>query len=249
MRNAVISRIPILPGGLVNAHLIHGSQGAILVDAGLPGTERRIDSALRRLGLSFRDIKLIVITHAHVDHAGGTAKLRDLTGAPVAAHVADLPYYRREKAMTFCPTGWFGRLFLRSGLMYEPYAAFEPDILLQADEALDLHRFGVDGVVRHTGGHTAGSLAVELGSRDMLVGDLISSGLLLGGIALTDRPKRPPFEDDPAVVSAVLQRMVLAGGQRFHMGHGGPLDAGDVERHLRKLSRRGALQESALPLR
>jgi glyoxylase-like metal-dependent hydrolase (beta-lactamase superfamily II) len=234
VRKAVVSRVPILPFGLVNAHLIRTAQGAVLVDVGLPGTEHKVEAALKRQGLQFGDIKLIVITHAHVDHAGGAARLRALTGAPVLAHSADAPYYRREKAMTFCPTGHFGRLFLRTGLMYEPYAAFEPDILLHADESLDLSRFGIDGVVRHTAGHTAGSLAVELASQDMLVGDLISSGLLLGGIALTGRPKRPPFEDDPAAVSAALQRMVRAGGQRFYMGHGGPLDANSVARHLRK---------------
>lgn len=245
MRNVTISRVPILPFGLVNAHLIRNGRGAILVDAGLPGTEPKVETALKRQGLQYRDIKLIVITHAHVDHAGGASKLRALTGAPIVAHTADAPYYRREIPMTFCPTGRFGRLFLRTGLMYEPYAAFEPDILLHGDESLDLNRFGVDGLVRHTAGHTAGSLAVELASQDMLVGDLISSGLLLGGIALTERPKRPPFEDDPANVSAALQRMVRAGGQRFYMGHGGPLDARSVERHLRELNRLGAAGPSS----
>jgi hydroxyacylglutathione hydrolase len=55
----------------------------------------------------------------------------------------------------------------------------------------------VDGLVRHTAGHTPVSIAVELSSQDALVGDLIASGILLGGIAFTGRAMRPPFEDDP----------------------------------------------------
>lgn len=108
-----IIRIPILPAGLVNAHLILGPKGCILVDAGLPGSEAKIEKVLTKHGRSFRDITLIVITHAHVDHAGNAALLRELCGAPIVAHEEDAEYVRRDTPMTFCPTGWFGRLFLK----------------------------------------------------------------------------------------------------------------------------------------
>jgi glyoxylase-like metal-dependent hydrolase (beta-lactamase superfamily II) len=106
--------------------------------------------------------------------------------------------------MTFCPTGWFGRLFLKTPLPYQPYIGFEPGILLGGADTMNLATFGVDGIVRHTAGHTPGSISVELSSQDALVGDLISSGILLGGIALTGRGKRPPFEDDPLTVAREL---------------------------------------------
>ena len=69
--------------------------------------------ALSKHGLTFADIKAMVITHAHVDHAGGAAELREKTRAPIIAHEEDLPYYRREKPMTFCPTGKVGQYFLK----------------------------------------------------------------------------------------------------------------------------------------
>jgi glyoxylase-like metal-dependent hydrolase (beta-lactamase superfamily II) len=230
-----ISRIPILPLGLVNAHLIEGEHGCILVDAGLPGYERKFEAALATRGLSFSDVKLIIITHAHVDHAGGVARLRELTRAPVLAHEGDLEFFSRRVPMTFCPTGLFGRLFLKTGLVIEPYIGFEPDILLSNEEAVDLGRYGIPGVVKHTPGHTTGSISVELLTKEALVGDLISSGILLGGIVRTGRAKRPPFEDDPQVVSSELQRMVNAGIERFYMGHGGPLNASEVRRHAQTL--------------
>lgn len=176
-------------------------------------------------------IKLIVITHAHVDHAGNAALLRELSGAPIAAHENDVTHFRRETPMTFCPTGCFGRLFLKTPLMDEPYQSFVPDILHSNKDALDLSRYGIPGSVKHTPGHTAGSISVELTTKEALVGDLIASGILLGGLVRTGHPIRPPFEDDPRAVGVALQHLLDLGMERFYMGHGGPLGAREVRRH------------------
>jgi hydroxyacylglutathione hydrolase len=230
-----IIRIPILPFNMVNAHLIVGPNGCILVDAGLPGSERKIDKILAREGLSFEDIKLIVITHAHVDHAGSAALLRDLSGAPILAHAGDAKHFSRETPMTFCATGWFGRLFLKTRLMVEPYIGFSPDILLSDQDVFDLLPYGIPGSVQHTPGHTAGSISVALSTKDALVGDLIASGILLGGICMMSHAKRPPFEDDPHATGKELLRLLDAGIERFHIGHGGPLAACEVHRHAQSL--------------
>ena len=80
-----VNRVPILPFGMVNAHLISAGDGSVLVDAGLRDTEKRVARALGGIGRDFRDIRLIVVTHAHVDHAGNAARgaqqRRDLAGA------------------------------------------------------------------------------------------------------------------------------------------------------------------------
>jgi glyoxylase-like metal-dependent hydrolase (beta-lactamase superfamily II) len=239
MSTAEIIRIPILPLGMVNAHVIKSDRGCVLVDAGIPGSERKIARVLARNGLSFKDIKLIIITHAHTDHAGSAARLRQLSGAPLLAHEADADFYCRKEPMTFCPTGRFGRFFLKTPLPHQPYEGFAPDIMMRAGGSVNLLDFGVEGLVQHTGGHTPGSIAVELASRDALVGDLVASGILIGGIAFTSRAMRPPFEDDPQTVSRELNRMVEGGAQRFYMGHGGPLPALEVSRHARRLSKIG----------
>lgn len=230
-----IVRVPILPFGMVNCHLIIAAKGCILVDAGLPGSEERIHRALKRHGLSFSAIKLIVITHAHVDHAGNAARLRTLSGAPIVGHHADLRHYTQQEPMTFCATGWFGRLFLKTGLILQPYLPFVPDMLLRGNERLDLAPFGIVGTVTHTPGHTAGSLSVELENKMALVGDLIASGVLLGGLVRTGHAKRPPFEDDPAATAVALQRLLDGGTKQFYMGHGGPLPAAEVCRHVHTL--------------
>ena len=243
MQDPRIVRVPILPLGLVNAHLVLGERACLVVDTGLPGSEGRIERALLEQGRTLRDITLILVTHAHVDHAGSAAALRELSGAPIVAHEGDLPHLRREVPMSFCPTGWFGRLFLRTRLMLQPYVGFSPDILLSGGESLDLSAYGFEGAVRSTPGHTAGSISVHLASKAALVGDLIASGLLLGGIARTGHAKRPPFEDDPASVSQELLRLVDAGAEHFFMGHGGPLKAEEVRRHAHFLNTLTPLKE------
>ncbi|WP_241759450.1 MBL fold metallo-hydrolase [Pyxidicoccus parkwayensis] len=230
-----IIRIPILPMGMVNAHLVEGDAGCVLVDAGLPGSAHRVGRALEALGRTWKDLELIVITHAHVDHAGDAAELRKRSGAPIVAHAAEREHLAGLAPMTYCPTGWFGRLFVKTPAIHERYLRVDPDILLSDGETLDLSRFGVRGAVRHTPGHTKGSISVELDSREALVGDLLASGVLLGGIVRAGHAIRPPFEEAPATAGAELERMVDAGIQTFHLGHGGPLNAREVLRHARVL--------------
>ena len=239
-----IIRIPILPLGMVNAHLIQSENGCVLIDAGIPGSERKIERALNQHGLSFNDIKLIVVTHAHTDHAGSAARLRQLSGAPILAHQDDADFYSRRRPMTYCPTGLVGKLFFKTPIPHESYEGFEADILMKNGDTMTLEGFGIDGMVRHTAGHTPGSIAVELASQDMLVGDLVASGILIGGIAFTGRAIRPPFEDDPQSVARELTRMLDGGTKRFYMGHGGPLEAAEVTRHARRLS---AIKQDACP--
>jgi hydroxyacylglutathione hydrolase len=240
---ARIVRIPILPLYMVNAYLLVGPDGCILIDAGLPGSEKKIEQALLREKRSWKDIKLIIVTHAHVDHAGSAAIIRERSTAPILAHEGDAKHYSRESPMTFCPTGWFGRLFIKTPLMFEPYVGFEPDILLGEQTSFDLARYGVDGTVKHRPGHTAGSISVELASRQAFVGDLVASGILLGGIIRTNRAIRPPFEDDPHRVARELTHILGSGAQTFHLGHGYPLRAQEVKRHVQTLLRLPAINQ------
>lgn len=65
--------------------LIASSQGLILLDGGLPQSAPRIDANIRTLGFKTADIRLILNSHAHYDHAGGIAALQRASGAKVAA--------------------------------------------------------------------------------------------------------------------------------------------------------------------
>src|SRR5207253_3238536 len=66
-----------------------------LVDAGLRWlSSRRILAGLADIGASAADVRRIVVTHAHADHAGGLARLTQATGAAVLTHERDSIYLR-----------------------------------------------------------------------------------------------------------------------------------------------------------
>ncbi|MES2743367.1 MAG: subclass B3 metallo-beta-lactamase [Pseudomonadota bacterium] len=65
--------------------LITGDQGHVLIDGALPQSAAQIERHIKQLGFDIRDVKLIVNSHPHFDHAGGIAALRRASGAKVAA--------------------------------------------------------------------------------------------------------------------------------------------------------------------
>ena len=69
----------------LSAVLIETSDGLILMDGGLPQSAPLIEGNIRSLGFKVEDIRLIVNSHAHYDHAGGIARLQRDSGASVAA--------------------------------------------------------------------------------------------------------------------------------------------------------------------
>jgi metallo-beta-lactamase class B len=69
----------------LSAVLVTSDDGHILLDGGLPQSAPVIDANIRRLGFRTDDIKLIVNSHEHYDHAAGIAALQRASGATVAA--------------------------------------------------------------------------------------------------------------------------------------------------------------------
>ncbi len=65
--------------------LVTGPNGHILLDGGLPQSAAIIEANINALGFRIEDVKLIVNSHAHWDHAGGIRALQSASGAAVAA--------------------------------------------------------------------------------------------------------------------------------------------------------------------
>lgn len=236
MVKTFIETIPILPFGMLNAFLVIRNRKAILIDTGLPNAEAAIDKVLKKHGLGWSSIDLIILTHAHIDHAGSAVAVQALTSAPIIAHDLEIPYCRGE-APILKPTGLFGRLFQKTGAIEQPFSHFTPQKTMRANE-LNLEEYGFLARVLHTPGHTPGSVSVLLDEGRVIAGDLAASGVLLGGIMLRNRPKSPPFEEETGLVATSLEHLLAQGCRTFYLGHGGPLGTKQIEAHIGALRKR-----------
>ncbi|GGR53498.1 hypothetical protein GCM10010282_53090 [Streptomyces roseolus] len=97
MPRAKVVPLPVTGRHHINAYLLLGRR-PVIVDAGTPGSGRKIYEQVADHGVDPADVSLIVLTHGHIDHFGSAAELHRLTGAPVAGHVADLGPYRSGRA-------------------------------------------------------------------------------------------------------------------------------------------------------
>ena len=93
------------------SYLITSPQGHILVDTVMPESTSQIKANIEKLGFKVTDIKYLLNTHAHIDHTGGLAEMKQASGAQLVAGEADKPlleggYYpgaREETALNFPP--------------------------------------------------------------------------------------------------------------------------------------------------
>ncbi|CCD92941.1 putative Beta-lactamase [Bradyrhizobium sp. ORS 375] len=73
------------------SYLITTPQGHILIDTVMPESTAQIEASIAKLGFKVADIKYVINTHAHIDHTGGLAQIKQETGAQMVAGAKDVP--------------------------------------------------------------------------------------------------------------------------------------------------------------
>ncbi|MDP2931169.1 MAG: MBL fold metallo-hydrolase [Chloroflexota bacterium] len=144
------------------------------------------------------DIKLIVLTHGHIDHVGALKEVKEATGAPVAMHKAESEALR----------GQYRSLGEQFGLDYPAPPA--PDRLLEEGDSLDTD--GLHFAVLHTPGHTPGGICL-LGEGVVFTGDT----LFQFSIGRTDFPGG---SYDQLMQAIHNKLMPLPDGTIVYPGHG-----------------------------
>lgn len=205
-----IIQLSILPLGMINCFLIKGEKKHVLVDTGVPNSEKKIIKQLLEHNIKLEDIGLMIITHGHIDHFGSARELKDILKCPILIHSLDKFALLTGKSMleTLNPNHKIWDIVLKPKLAKDRASNCFPDIILTGNEAYDLSIFGINGKVIHTPGHTPGSLSVILEDGSAIIMDLASSGILLGGIAFNSRMKHPPFHDNLDQVKSSINHIL-----------------------------------------
>jgi glyoxylase-like metal-dependent hydrolase (beta-lactamase superfamily II) len=156
----------------VSIYVLVMDGGLFLVDAGWPWSASRILSELRRVRRT--DLRLLFITHAHVDHYGSAAELRRLTGVPIAIHSADASTMAQGRTPVGIARGpgRVGRWLLQTAAPLLSPRPAPANVLLEDGDSLQ--PFGLSATVVHTPGHTPGSSCLWVEDCLAFVGDLLT---------------------------------------------------------------------------
>jgi glyoxylase-like metal-dependent hydrolase (beta-lactamase superfamily II) len=154
--------------GPVNAFLIDDGD-LTLIDSGLPKSEDKIVAAIESTGKKVTDLKHIIATHCHPDHAGSVAALKRMSGARVYMHPLDAAMVRKGDAtrpMTPSPG-------LLRGLMYRLFIPKKPTPIEPFDvdqEINDGTELPIAGGLKaiHIPGQCAGQVALLWPRRRLL---------------------------------------------------------------------------------
>lgn len=154
--------------------------GFIMIDTGEPRLGGKFKRTIAHWSIAPSAIRLLIITHAHYDHVGSLADIKECCRCPVLIHPLEDEIL--QKALVMIPPGTspLGKVLSPCGHLLKPFMRFpasKGDILVH--QRYDLSKFGVAGEVVPTPGHTPGSLAVIMASGEAFVGDLAMN--FLGG--------------------------------------------------------------------
>ena len=168
-----------------------------------PGED--VDTILAILAKHNLSVEQIIVTHAHIDHVGGAARLKRVTGAPIYMNQHDLPLLKLMDVQA----GWLG--------VTTPEVV-NPDV--DASDLLALRIAEEPAQVLHTPGHTEGSICLHLPASQLL---LAGDTLFAGSIGRTDLPGGDPNK----ILRSLKERLLaLPDDTRVIPGHGAQTSIG-----------------------
>ncbi len=211
-----------------NIYAVTRNNRTILIDTGISFDRARIEHALSRKGIA---PEAVVLTHTHFDHAGNAAWLAREYGAEVVVQEAESEALAAGD--TPIPEGTYAvtRGIVEIGRKLAPAFRYDPckaDHIF--DDIFDLNRFGINGYIIHTPGHSPGGATVVIDNIAAIAGDSI--------IGTTPGKPFPPFADDVDLLIRSWKKIIDTGCETFLPGHGKPVSreelVSDYEKRVAK---------------
>jgi metallo-beta-lactamase class B len=199
----------------VSSFLITTPAGHILLDTGFDDTVPIIQRGVEQLGFRLADIKFILSSHAHIDHVGGHARMKKLTGAQIVASAAD--------ARTIASGGEDDYIqWPKDTILYAPAKV---DRIVADGERVTLG--GVTLIAHLTPGHTRGATTWTIDVEDRGATRHVvffSSASINAGTRLVNNPLYPDFVRDFEATFAKLRALPC---DIFFAPHGGQFAMAD----------------------
>ena len=164
-----MSTVQRIKCGLVNCYIVSDGDSAILIDTGKKDNLDTVVEACKPY-----KIKLIVLTHAHCDHAENAADLSEILGAPIAMHKADVNLIESNNHQSLSARAFWGKIILSASLKEfsrSKMKAFTPSVFIKDGD--DLTEYGISAKVIGLPGHTKGSIGIDVGGKELIVGDAL----------------------------------------------------------------------------
>ena len=143
-----------------NYYLIEGSAGKLMVDCGWPGTLPKLQAELKRKGISIKEIKYLLVTHFHPDHAGLAQELK----------TQGIKLIVLEHQVDFISS--FAQFFKGKNFPYVPITQNDNFVLKLDDSRKFLASIGLSGEILLTPGHSDDSVTLVLDEGYAFTGDL-----------------------------------------------------------------------------
>ena len=154
-----------------NCYLVTEGGNAVLVDTGSSICYEKVIEECSRYNM-----RLIVLTHVHFDHAENATKLAERFDIPVAYHQADEELFESFDKQPLMSYGLVGKVVLGSSLkVLRNTKVLKPSKTIYIKDGDDLSSYGIDAKIIGLPGHTNGSVGVDVEGTDLIVGDALDN--------------------------------------------------------------------------
>lgn len=190
----VIGNIYYVGTAGTSAFLISTRQGLILTDGGLPESAEQIEANIKTLGFDIRNLKILLNSHAHFDHAGALARIKRDTGARMIASEADKPFLE-SGLISFGPS------------IADPFPPVSVDRTVKDGDTVVLGELTLTAHLTpgHTPGCTSWTMPIIEGGEKHNV--LFFCSITGGGNPLVNNKAYPAIADDYKATFAKLKAM------------------------------------------
>lgn len=226
--------------GITTCYLLRAEEGYLLIDTGYEKDYPKFRRALGRLSIASEQIRWLLLTHHHDDHAGFAARLVEETGCRLIVHTdAVEPLARGESLETMepvngCIKAVFGLFSIfHGGFRYPPLSVGAADggtIIVESDMKIP-EETGISGRIIATPGHCGDSISVILNGGEAFVGDAAMNFLNFCRIHY-----RPIYVEDRHAVFRSWGKILDHGARTIYPAHGRPFPAEELVRSLKRFT-------------